>query len=322
MAAQVQQQMQLHGGPPNALRHEILLDPEDRFVADGLVPGLRPAPAPRSREANNSGMFGGPDDMQFMQRIPPQRGLEQMYGGPISPQFTQQGPGVGRGYQGLQQAPIRGGPSPISNFNPIQGQPQQRLPPGLANLGARPPPHESQFVSGGGGLGIASQAILGGLQQPGNGPQGLAQFHGGLGVVGNQPHLRAPPVGMGNMGGGGLNGLAGPSGMDFRGQFVPPQNQMVNLGGPGVGGMRGMPGFNAQNVHGLGGNIGSGPTLGLRQQPPQQAQNQAQGPQHHLQGPHMLQQMLPGQVQQHGFPGGQHNQTDLMALLMGGAHRE
>jgi hypothetical protein len=30
--------------------------------------------------------------------------------------------------------------------------------------------------------------------------------------------------------------------------------------------------------------------------------------------------MMPGQMQQ--FPAGQHNQADLMALLMGGAHRE
>ncbi|EJD04137.1 uncharacterized protein FOMMEDRAFT_146175 [Fomitiporia mediterranea MF3/22] len=292
-------------------RHDLLLDPDEgRFAPDGLVPGLRPAtlPGPRNREVNNGSLYASQleDPLAFNARLGPQQrgGVEQLFASQLPTQFNGQGMNGGRG-SGIpfQQQAMRNGPSPINNFNPIQGPPQQRLPPGLANLGGRPPHEPSQFIGGGGGGnfgGVPSQ-IPAGLQHANN-PQSFNQFQNpNLGLLGNQGHLRGQPgfAQLGNTVGNNLNG------MDFRGgPGGPPQNQMLGLGGPNLGqAMRGGPGFNAQQL------------LGPNQLPPSINVRQQQNMQ-----PQMLQQMLPQHLQ--SVPQNQHNPTDLMALLMGGAHRE
>ncbi|KAI5122602.1 hypothetical protein M0805_004816 [Coniferiporia weirii] len=303
----------LHMGPSGSIvRHDSLSDPDEgRFAPDGLVPGLRPVPAPahRSRDMNNGNLYANQldDSIAFNTRLgPPQRGgMEQLFPGPVPSQFNGQGPSGGRGGLGFQQQAMRGGPSPINNFNPVQAPHQQRLPPGLANLGGRPPHEPSQFLGGGvgaGNFGVPPQ-LHASLQHSNNG-QPFNQFQNpGLGgVVGNQGLLRGQP-GIGQLGnplGNGLNGA------DFRGgPGMPPQNQMLGLGNPNVGqAMRGGPNFNAQ----LHGQNQLPPSMNLRQQ--------------HSMQPQLMPQMLPPQLQQHGIPGGQHNPNDLMALLMGGAHRE
>ncbi|KAH8120141.1 hypothetical protein DFH11DRAFT_1558531 [Phellopilus nigrolimitatus] len=301
----------LHMGPSGSLgRHDNLLDPDEgRFAPDGLVPGLRPAPvpAPRNRDVNGNMYANQLDDsIAFNARLGPQQraGMEQLFSGPIPSQFNGQGSSGGRGNLGFQQQAMRGGPSPINNFNPVQGPPHQRLPPGLANLGGRPPHEPSQFIGGGAGnYGVPSQ--LHASLQHSNNPQSFNQFQNpNLGIVGNQGHIRGQP-GLGQLGNPLNNGL---NGVDFRGgPGGPPQNQMLGLGGHhNVGqGMRSGPGFNAQQLH------------APNQLPPSMNHRQ----QHNL-PPQILPQMLPHQLQQHGIPGGQHTPSELMALLMGGAHRE
>lgn len=307
-------------------RHDPMFEVDDgRFVADGMVPGLHPGPVPRGREASGGNMFSNQldDSLQYSAaRLPPQqRNVEQLYSGPIPPHYATQGPAGGRNaVPGFQQQPFRGGPSPTNTFSPIQGLPQQRLPPGLANLGGRPPHEPSQFM-GGAGLGMLSQNLHGGLHANSSQQQQFNQFQGagGLGFGGSQPAMRGPPPGglghLGNPLGGGMSGLGmGNAGVDYRGQNGP-QAQLLGLGGPaGASVMRGGPAFNPQHGGPGAGHIQGGPILGMRQQQQQQQQ--------HLPPPHLMQPMLPPQMQAHGLSGGQHNQNDLMALLMGGAHRE
>ncbi|TDL28665.1 hypothetical protein BD410DRAFT_781186 [Rickenella mellea] len=309
---QQQQQNILHNQLAQAssnLRHDPMFDVDDgRFSADGMVPGLRPGPvpAPRSRESSGGTIFHGQFDetIQFNPaRLPPQqRNVDQLYSNPIPVQFSQQGIGAGRGgVPQFQQVPFRGGPSPTGNFNPHQSA-QHRLPPGLANLGARPPHEPSQYI----GLGMNSQVIHGGLQSN-NVPPPYPQFQGnGQGFAGNpQPSLRGPPVGLthlANPQSSALNG-ANTSGVEYRGQPAPLHASLVGGNGPTRGGT-------VYNPHQGLGSVQGAPVVGIRQQ-----QNLPQ---------HMMQQMLPPQMQPpHGFAGTQHNQSDLMALLMGGAsHRE
>ncbi|KAL5519113.1 hypothetical protein ACEPAH_796 [Sanghuangporus vaninii] len=297
----------LHIGPTNASlgRIDHLLDnDEGRFAPDGLVPGLRPAvpPGPRNREMSTGSLYANQLDEQiaFNARLGAQQrgGMDHLITGQIPSQFNGQGMNAGRASLSLQQQAMRGGPSPINNFNPAQGLPQQRLPPGLANLGSRPPHEPSQFLTGGtGNFGGVPSQLPAGLQH-GSNPQAFNQFQNpGLGMVGNQTHLRGQP-GLGQLGNN-LNGLefrGGPSG--------PTQNQLLGLGAPNLGqAMRGGSGFHAQQLHGPN---QLHPSINIRQQ--QNIQ------------PQMLQQLLPQQLQ--AIPPGQHNPNDLMALLMGNAHRE
>lgn len=304
-------QQSLQMGPPNNFsRHIPFNEPDDgRFAPDGLVPGLRPAShLARNRETMNGPGFSGPleDIVPFNGRLPPQQraGVEQLFSGPNA-QFNQ-GLNGGRGMGGFQQPPIRGGPSPIGNFNAVQG-PQQRMPPGLANLGGRPPHDASLFVGGNpGNFGVPTQNLHGGLQNI-NSPQALAQLqNAGLGLAGNQGQMR------GGQGQGGQFGL--PMGnalnaVDFRGGpgGLGP-NPLLGLGGPNINAVRGMAGLNPQQLQGPG---QLPPNMGLRQQQ-----------QHPMPPPHLMQQSIPSQLQQQGLVGGQHNPNDLMALLMGGSHRE
>ncbi|KAI0079596.1 hypothetical protein K474DRAFT_1696309 [Panus rudis PR-1116 ss-1] len=300
---QLQQQAQFNNNRLDALYDSRL---DDRsFVPDGMVPGLRPAPTvPRPRSREPSGLYHDQmeDPIQFnLQRMQQQqRNVEQLYAGPGTSVY-----GMNRNGPPMQQPPFRGGPSP--NPNTLPG-PSQRLPPGLANLGGRPPHDPSQYL--GGPLGIPSSGLPNGMQPNPPAQLGLNNLGGGnLGFGGNMssrgpipgPHQTQMLNQMGGLGPG--------NNMDIRG---PNQAQLLalsgGLGNNGIGGgMRGA-GFNPQ--HGPGGQVQL-PPLGIRQQ------------QQHV-PPQMMSQMPPPPhlQQQYGIPGGNAQGTqDLMALLMGG-HRD
>jgi len=315
MQQQIHQQQ--HFPPNNHL--DSLYDSriDDRFVPDGMVPGLRPAP-PRSRSREPSGVLFNEqldDPLHFnarLQQQQQQRNHEQIYPGSVPGMYSQQPGMVRNGGLPLQQQQFRGNPSPISNQNMLGG-PGQRLPPGLANLGGRPPHDPSQYLGGplggmGGGLqgGIHSASALqqGGFNNLGGGGLGAA----GMGGYGGGPQLRGPapqtPLGLNSMANMGLQ-----NNLELR---AASQAQLLGMGG-GMGGglgagLRGQgPGFVPQ--HGPSGQLPS--HMSMRQQQQQQL------PSHLM--PHML---PPHLTQQPGLPGGNAQGTqDLMALLMGG-HRE
>ncbi|KAF5377658.1 hypothetical protein D9615_005256 [Tricholomella constricta] len=291
---QQQQQQQLHAGRLEPLYESRLND--RNFVPDGMVPGLRSAPPPRNRE--NPGIYSD-DDLPFnvQQRLPPQqqRNLDQLYpGGPPSI-YHQQGarnPGIP-----LQQNHYRGGPSPISHQqNHLQNPQQQRLPPGLANLGGRPPHEPSQFI---GMPGMSSPGLHSALHLNGSNQQ-------------QQPFNNFPPGG--NVGYGGGPPIRGPHQLQNHGTHLPlghpsnldlrtaGQNQVLGMGGVGLRGTGG--GFPIQQ--GPGGQIP--PLLAMRQQQQQQLP------------PHLMPHFPPPHMQQQG-PNSQ-PAHDLMALLMGNTHRE
>ncbi|EMD41793.1 hypothetical protein CERSUDRAFT_110356 [Gelatoporia subvermispora B] len=284
---------------------------DDRnFVPDGMVPGLRPAP-PRSRSRESGRVLFNEqlDDplhfnVQRLQQQQQQRNLEQMFPGPVPPGYTQQGGMMRGGGIPLQQSQFRGAPSPISNQNMLQGQ---RIPPGLANLGGRPPHDPSQYLSGAGG--VPGAGIHSGLHNHNN-PQAYNNLNaGGLPFAGNQ-QLRGPHGPQASLGAA-MAGLGPSNSMDFRGAN---QAQLMGLGGGAgnaMGGMRsGGPGFGPQHVPA--GQVPGGTHMGLRQQQQQQQ---------HL-PPHMMPHMLPHHLQQQGLPGGNTpGAQELIALLMGG-HRD
>ncbi|KAH0838443.1 hypothetical protein J3R83DRAFT_6754 [Lanmaoa asiatica] len=265
----------------NAQGHPHLLgsgrmDPlyDDRnFVPDGMVPGLRSVPPPRSRQS--SAIFSDfPDEpVQFNNG---QRAPTQIYQGPA--------------------AQFRGAPSP----NHLASA--QRLPPGLANLGGRPPHEPSQFVNA--SVGMTNGGLHGTAH--GNGPQ--PPFNNfqqpSLGFSGG-PQIRAPHPGthqlQGTLGPNALQGLVHP------GNLGSSQAQLLGLAG--ANGMHG-------GLRGPGGGFGQ---QGAQVQPPHIALRQHQQPQQQI-PPHML----PLHLQQQGFGGGATNQPahDLMTLLMNGARRD
>ncbi|KAK0233461.1 hypothetical protein IW262DRAFT_1477053 [Armillaria fumosa] len=253
------------------------------FMPDGLVPGLRSAPPPRNRE--NGGMFSDPLDEAIhlsAQRIPPmpQRGIDHLYSGPVP--YSQQ---AGR-HTAVPLQQYRGGPSPISSQNPLASQ-HQRIPPGLANLGGRPPHEPNQFV------GIPS--VHGGLV---NGPQPFTTFTpgGNLGYVGPP---RAPPQQLqSTVSQHPLGGLGHPNGLDLRNAN---QSQLLNMGA--LGG----------SVRGMGTNVYPGQNHNA-----QASLHAMRQPQQHL-PPHLAPHMLP-HLQQQVPPNAQ--SADLMALLLGGQRRE
>ncbi|KAI0762895.1 hypothetical protein C8Q74DRAFT_1206773 [Fomes fomentarius] len=307
-----QQQQQLHQQQLAQNRLESLYDSrlDDRnFVPDGLVPGLRPAP-PRSRSRESGAVLFNEqidDPLHFnVQRLTQQRNLEQLYNnGPVpSAMYNQQAGMLRNGSLPMQQGQFRGA-SPISSQNALQA-PSQRLPPGLANLGGRPPHDPSQYLVS--GVGIPG----GGLHGASPAQQVYNTFtQGGLGYNGNPPVRGPPPQNLSVSAMGGL----GPNNLDLR---AANQAQLLglaqgNLGGGG--GMRGSgPGFGPQH-----GPVAlSASHVAMRQQLQQQQQQQQQ----HI-PPHMMQHLLPSHIQQQQSLSGVNNQTtqDLMALLMGG-HRE
>jgi zinc finger CCCH domain-containing protein 13 len=278
-----QQQQHLSG-----VRLEALYEShsEDRtFVPDGMVPGLR-TNVPRNREAMNMYPDSLDDSMQYPgQRLPTQRAPDSLYnGGPPNFYGHQAVRGAGNAIQ--QSSHYRGGPSPISAHHGMHPVSQQRLPPGLANLGGRPP-HES------------SQQLLG---VPGIGPQGLPlnrsggqlPFNGFSSNTGfGNPQMRAP-MHLSNH--GQTQAMASHLNIDIR---SGNQTQFSGgMAGPRVNGFPGQP-------------ISSGGIPPIRQQPQQ-----------HLPPPQMM-----NHLQSHTLHQGASNQTnqqshDLMALLLGGAHRE
>ncbi|KAG6813072.1 hypothetical protein H0H92_014131 [Tricholoma furcatifolium] len=309
---QQQQQQQLHANRLEPL-YESRLD-DRNFVPDGMVPGLRTLP-PRNRD-NHSMYPDNIDDMPFhvQQRLPPhqqphqQRGFEQLYSGVPSSMYSQQG-GRNTGVP-LQSNQYRGGPSPLSHQQShISSAPPQRLPPGLANLGGRPPHEPSQLL----GLPGMNPGVQGALQMNGSNPQLFNNFSpsGNLGY-GSGPPVRGPHQLQGQ--GAHLPMTTGhPGSLDPR---TAGQNQLMGIGGGG-GGLRAGGGGYFQNQQASGVQIP--PLLAMRQQQQQQLQHQ---PQQSL--PHAIGQMLPPHMQhQHPVPNSSQPAHDLMSLLMGGGtHRE
>lgn len=252
---------------------------DDRnFVPDGMVPGLRPTPPSRGRH-----LFSdiADDPAQFSV----QRGSAQMYQGAMTSMHLQHA-NVGRP---VQAPSFRGGPSP----NPLATA--QRLPPGLANLGGRPPHDPSQFMNS--SMGIANGGIPSSLHGnvPGQQPFGNYQQTAGVGFGGG-PQLRLPhPTAhqvQSSLGHNALQGLVHPSNLGTS------QGQVLGLAG--AGGLRGPNGA-----------FGQGPQM----QPPQMGLRHQQVPPHML--PHHFQQQ-----QQQGLGGGSSQPAhDLMALLMSGSRR-
>ncbi|KAH9025867.1 hypothetical protein EDB85DRAFT_2177740 [Lactarius pseudohatsudake] len=279
--------------PPMSRNHDILYDNrlEDRnFVPDGMVPGLR-STFPSRRE---SGMFQDPlDDLNafsVQQRIQPQRTVDQMYPAPVPSMFpnqtnVQRNPGL------PMQQPFRNGNSP--NTTHLHVSPQQRLPPGLANLGGRPPHDPSQFL--GSIMGVPSPHLQGGSGQPAYNFSGYPAA----------PQHRGPPAPSPNLPSAMEPGHVGPllhaSKLDVR---AATQAQLSGLNN---GGLRapsvGFPQQNALPMH--------VPHAALRQQS------------HVHQQPHpqAMSHLLPQHLQV-GAGGNSQPAQDLMTLLMHGAPRD
>lgn len=291
---------------------------EDRsFVPDGMVPGLRPLPPPpRGRE--NVGHF--PEQLEEplhynMQRIAQQqqqqaRNVDPLYAGPVPPIFAQQPARHNSLPLQSLQPQYRGGPSPgLNQVNSLVNvQQQQRLPPGLANLGGRPPHEPAQLFglqghpSGNPHNPLHSNAPLSQQQLPFN------NFNVGNNVGFNGSQVRGPgPAShlLNNAQQHPLGNLGHPN-MDPR---LANHHHLMGLGGSGVGGNRINGGFPQQGP----------PAPSHMPMRPQQQQQQ----QPHLL-PHMLPHLLPPHLPQQGHPSSNSQQAhDLMALLMGGTqHRE
>lgn len=169
-----------------------------------------------------------------------------------------------------------------------------RLPPGLANLGGRPPHEPSQFI---GGPGLSPNLPHGVLQGLGNPQQAFhAPPFGSQHMRGPAGSMQSPNVGLQ------LNGLAHPTSLDPRNAT---QGHMLNLGLRGAGNGFGVP------QQGPGGS----PHTSLVMRPHQQQQ-----PGHLHAPPHVIPHLLPQHLPQ---PNQTTNQTqDLMSLLMGGPSRD
>lgn len=278
------QQQQIQTGHRMEPLYESRLD-DRSFVPDGMVPGLRTVPPPRSRDTPAMYSDGLEEVMHHNLQRPSQQRLDSIYAGPPPLFNPQRNVGIPP-----QQSQFRGGPSPISGQQgPLQNA--QRLPPGLANLGGRPPHDPSHFMNL---SGVPTPNMHGSL--PLNGPPQQQNFNA-FGTNGyNGPPLRGP-----------LPAHQLQSSLGLPNNLNPSQAQFLAMGGVGIGGLRGMnTGLTpqqAQNtqVH--------NPHLGMRQQPPLPA--------------HALSHMIPPHISQQGMPGPTNQPAhDLMALLMGGPHRE
>ena len=320
-------QQQLHAqqgftGP--SARAEPLYDSrleERSFVPDGMVPGLRSMPPPRNRRADFENMEDPYVAQQLLllqqQQQQQQRQQQQRGMGPqFNPMYNQQQMGVLRNGPIPVQAPgqYRGGSSPVSNPN-ILVNPQQRVPPGLANLGGRPPHEPSHFLGmSPGGLGQGSPSSL---QQHQQHQQNYGHMAGnGLGYVPNNAsnalrnQLLSQQQQQSLVNSNVHPGMGHPSAMD-------PRLANASYGAVRGGGQAGFP----SQQHLLGQSSGGG--YGGRQQPQSLAQMQ-QIPQHlhsqHLPQQHHQQQQQ--QQQQYIDPPSNQPSQDLMALLMGGPSRD
>ena len=315
---------QQHHLPPSN-RLDALYDSrfEDKsFVPDGMVPGLRSA-VPPNRVRDVGGLNYLPEhldeQLQFgVNRPPPQHRNGELFGN--NPQqiyaqaqqqqnFMRSGP--------LQQVPFRGNPSPTASQNPLQAISQpQRLPPGLANLGGRPPHDSNQFFGNGIQQLPSHQNVLhthsnGLTQQQANYPN--FQGGNGLGVGGGGgPQTRLGPGQQqhhlqGLVGHNLLSGLGHSGGLDVRGGTTQAQQQLL-------GGLQGVGGYGGQ---GQLSHAQLQAQLALRQQ--QQRQQQQQQLLSQGMVPHLAHLQQSGSVHGHNQPA-----QDLMALLMGNGsiHRE
>ena len=297
------QQQQQHGNGRLESLYESRTD-DRSFVPDGMVPGLRPIPPPPARGRDNLGYFPEQvEDVHYsLQRITQQqqtRGLESLYSGSATPIYGQQGRHTGIPIQSLQQPQYRGGPSPnlTQQSAMSNGQQQQRLPPGLANLGGRPPHEPAPFQ----GLALSSVSSHNNLH--GNGPLPQIQqpsfnnFNVGNNLAFNNSQVRGPIPG---------SHVQNPVAQHTLGNIGHPNmdprlnHHLMGLGGSGVGGTRMNGGFPHQTPSHL-------------MRPQQQQQQHAHAHQHML--PHLIPPHLQG-------PGPNNQPNDLMALLMGGPHRE
>lgn len=299
------QQQQQHGNSRLESLYESRAD-DRSFVPDGMVPGLRPIPPPPARGRDNLGYFpeqledGLHYNLQRMTQQQQTRSLESLYSGPAPPIYGQQGRHAGIPLQSLQQPQYRGGPSP--NLT------QQTLPPGLANLGGRPPHEPSPFQ----GL-SALPSINPHNNLHGNGPLPQMQqpsfnnFNVGNNPAFNNSQVRGPMPGshVQNSVAQHTLGNVGHPNMDPR---LSNHHHLMGLGGSGVGGTRMNGGFSHQAPT---------PPSHLLMRPQQQQQQQQ--PHSHQ---HMLPHLIPPHLQPQGHPGPNNQPNDLMALLMGGPHRE
>ncbi|EAU92882.2 hypothetical protein CC1G_03669 [Coprinopsis cinerea okayama7 len=275
----------------NHNRVESLYDSrlDDRnFVPNDMVPGLRTFPPPRNREP-----FDPVDEPVIqLQRLAQQHQQLQQRGepqftGPVNALFNQQ---AHRSIPVQQQ--FRGNGNPSASL-PLQNS--QRFPPGLANLGNRPPHEPSQFI------GLPVGAPLNGLSNNGPLPQQFNTFNNTAQF--NSPQFRGglPPV---NLQGLQPSGPPLPLGSIAPNNIDPRLSNQQHFGGANIaamGGQRGVP-VNAQP------RLVPHPQLGLRAQQQQQIHPQLLG---HMHPPNPPSQQHPNQPAQ-----------DLIALLMGGSLRE
>jgi hypothetical protein len=264
-----------------------------------MVPGL---PSVTNRR-DNAGMLADPmdDALQYnaQQRIPAQRG-DQMLASPLSNLYNQQGPA--RGAIPFQH--YRDGPSPVPNQGLVGLNPQQRLPPGLANLGGRPPhePSHSHYLNS--QIGMPPNTLHGSALANAS-PQSYNNFSTGAVGYNATPQLRGAPPGLHHLqnplGHNQMSGLGPvPGNMDLRG---PNQAQLLGLNA----GLRG----NAAGAF----SLHQGPT-GQVQNPVHLRQHQQQLP------PHMMPQLVPPHHHHQGLSTPENQGAhDLMTLLMGGPHR-
>lgn len=273
---------------------------DDRFVPDGMVPGLRTAPPPRSRDIYQE----LPDEaLQFhLQRLQQQQRGPDPFNGPNPSMY---GPQNGRNIGlPLHQAQFRGGPSPgIGPHAQMSGLQPQRLPPGLANLGGRPPHDPAQIL----GLPGHPNNPLHANLHPNAPPAPQQSFNNFVANSNNfnNPQLRGPIPNLHQLQNAGPHPSLGPiglgNGLELRSQNP---NQVLGVGGPGLPGPRGNGLFNPQqNANHL-----QGPLLGTRQQ------------QAHL-PPHVSPHLMPHFQQGLNGPNSGHT-SELIALLMAGTQRE
>ena len=276
--------------------HDILYDNrlDDRnFVPDGMVPGLR-STFPSRRE---SGMFQDPLDelnaFSVQQRIQPQRTVDQMYPAPIPSMFpnqtnVQRNPGL------PMQQPFRNGNSP--NASHLHVSSQQRLPPGLANLGGRPPHDPSQFL--GSIMGVPSPHLQGG----GSG-QPAYNFSSGAGYP-TAPQHRGPPAPSPNLPSAIEPGHVGPL-LQAHANKLDVRAAQAQLAG-----------LNLNNGAGL-----RPPSVGFPQQTGYVPHAALRPHVHQQPHPQAMSHLLP-QHMQASVGGNSQPAQDLMALLMHGAPRD
>ena len=278
----IQQQQQNH-------RIESLYDgrmDNRNFMPDNLVPGLRSAPPPRNRDG---GSYPDPLDEVIhlnSQRLPPHRGLDTVYPNGGLGQYPQQQGRIPAGIPPIQQ--YRGGPSPISNQAALNLQ-SHRLPPGLANLGGRPPHDPTQFSSGPPGMNPGLHGA------PLNGPQSFNNFNN-IGYN-NPPPRGIPQQHQHSIAQQQLPTLNHQNLMDLRNQGLHQGGNLLNVG----------------NVNG-GRNMLAGGYSGPGQQAlhPSMRQPAQHAPPQHSSHIGMIPHNIP-----HQAPPNQQS-ADLMALLLGG----